>query len=394
LTHKKDAKLIIIIEERDIQFARNEHHLFSMLDDFTYKLRIPPMTEKNASYLFEALKSVGLLSGKLLNKSMSQAAKIICDTERGYRGDLLATLCDVTSNQTFSDKIEEEYTEIESETAKKSFKLISLVTSARLSIPITYICEILNIGHYAVMSLFNGELLGKIYLHTNHLNVSARHYVISEYHVKNILSDQEKETLIVELMKCVSNKFKISEIKKHPLPYRIYRSILNHFYLRDVAFAKNPSRIENIYSICQSLFTEDGIFWLQYGKFLSTEERYKDAEHCYRKGLQIYDSFQIRHALGQVLLKMYCVNNACEQEFCDEGIDLLVQEISTRGEFDPYAYTTLGHGIMDILNITGDRSDLIELLRHYTNMGLKVHRKDPGFLKMVQRGIQMGVLAV
>lgn len=393
INNKHDAKLVILIEEREVLYQKNKHHLFAIPETSSYNLKVPPLTVSNANKLVTAIRSVGLDTGKLKGKSTGAAAKIICDTERGFRGDLLATLCEVTGNKSFKEQLDDEFTEITSIESKNIFKLITIVSAARLTTPISYISEILGLSVSTIVDLVNTELDGKIYVHTGAFNISSRHPIIAEYHIQHIMNYDQKEDMIVKLMQCVSNKYTVKEIKNHPLPYRIYKAVLHHYFLRDYVFSKDISRIESVYSKCQSMFVNDGIFWLQYGRYLYLEERYKESEHCFRKGLSIYDSFQIRHALGQVLFKLYIETNCRDKSLLDEGISLLTAEIASRGNNDPYPYTTLGHGIMDVLQVCND-PELVKTWKQYANEGMKYNRLDDAFQGMIKRGIVMGLLSV
>lgn len=388
------GKLLILIEERDTHFQRNKHHLKSLTDTNSIRLTIPSLEFDNAILLYESLKNVNLTSGKLIDLSPNDAAKLICDTEQGFRGDLLATMLEVTGKKSYQHQLTEEYDEIEDQDAKEIYKLLSIVTAARLSLPITFISEILSLSVSSILSKLREILDSKIYIHDRTKNVSSRHHLIAEYHTKELISDKDKEALIVKIMSCVSKKFNIDQIRTHPLPYRIYKAILHHKFLSETVFTDDRNPIEGIYSYCQNYFKDDAIFWLQYGLFLYDVQRYPEAEHCYRKGLAIYDSFQIRNALGQVLLKLYSFGRCSDPYLLDEAIDLFRYEISTRGETDPYPYTTCGHGLMDILQIAPDNEEVKELLKDISNEGLKHHRSDDYFSGMIKRGISKGFLGI
>ncbi len=390
---KPDAKVVFIIEDREVYLQKNTHFLNYFEGETNIEFRVPHLTFVDSTILFTALTNVGMKSEKLMNLSFEDAASLICDTEAGYRGDLLATLCDISGQGSFESKLTDEINDIRNEDTREIYELISIVSASGLTIPISYLSEIFEIGTSALTEKINRELDGKIFYSDKNGTISTRHSIISEFHVKNCISNKSKEKLILKLMKCVSSKFSIQEIRLHPLPYRIYKKILHHYFMKDILFPNDNSYIEEIYSRCQTYFVEDGIFWLQYGKYLDNENRLPEAEHCFRKGLSIFDSFQLRHALGHVLLKQYCKHGCIDDEKYSEGVTFLLNEVNLRGDKDPYPYNTLCSCLLDVLSFK-QSDDVLQLLKEISNRGLKFHKNDAFFTRTIQRGISQGHLGV
>ena len=57
-------------------------------------------------------------------------------------------------------------------------------------------------------------------------------------------------------------------------------------------------------------------------------------------------------------------------------------EINIRGENDPYAYTALGHELIQILKRTPDDEELKSTLKDIINRGIKYFQDDDMFMKM------------
>lgn len=379
---KTDARVVFLVEERDNAFSKSAHNLSFFREVNSKKFRVPSLSNENAGRLLGKLKNAGL-TGILLDRRDDKAAiTYICDTEKGCRGDLLATLCNITTGKPFKTKLDEEYKEITDEIAKEVFQVLTIVTAARMAMPITYLSEIFGLGHYAVMDLIKDELDGKVYFNSENGYLSSRHHVIAEHHI-GLMTTLEKEKQIIRIMACVSHKFSIKDIKLHPLQYRIYKSIVHHNFITSI-FGSDKNAIENIYTRCQGMFADDGFFWLQYGRFLYSESRLREAEHCYRKGYDIYESFQIIHALGQVLVKIYVAEGLKEKELFNDGTDILISEVKKRGEIDPYPYTALVDVLMDVLDKQYSE-EVHKMLRDYVNAGLQIHRSHEAFKSVVRR---------
>ncbi|HBS2731024.1 TPA: hypothetical protein MAE44_005324, partial [Klebsiella pneumoniae] len=143
-----------------------------------------------------------------------------------------------------------------------------------------------------------------------------------------------------------------------------------HFLSEQVFTKKSDYKyIHEIYSICQSLYSHDGVFWLQYGRFLEKDKQIPEALHCFRRGLDLYDSFQIRHALGHLLLKKYRTEGMKDEEEYLEGIQWLEGEVKTRTT-DSYSYTTLCSELSKILEANPQNQHAKETLQKYISIAL------------------------
>lgn len=384
-------KVAFVIEERERSFAKNKHQLFSDIEKADIEFHVPKLSHKNASSLIDALNKNGLTGGGIKELDNDQAIQLILDKEKGYRGDILATLCDVVSNKPFWRKLDDDFKEITNVNAIKIFKFLCITSAARMYLPVEYVAEMQGLKVSSIFKLLKTHLSGKIYINDDCSMLSSRHQVIAEYYLDKTLTGPEKRDFIVDLMKCVSKKYKVEDIRYHPLPYRIYKALLSNSYLRFVVFKNEPNEIENIYSLCQTLFPQDAIFWLQYGKFLHKESRLDEALHCIRKGYDIYDSFQIRHALGHVILDKYVEDNFVDDELFNEGVELLEYDLTTRPE-DPYPYNTLAQCLLNILEAQFN-DGVLEKLKEVINSGLKIHRNDSSFQRTVTRYIKNGYSA-
>jgi len=383
---KISCRLCVIIEERTRQFERNKHHFMSTQVNNLKQIKVGNLNLASATRLYDKSFELGIRFEKLAGKSKQQAVKEIIDFDKGYKGDLLATLYDLSSRQSYREKLAEEYREIDSVEAQEVYQTVALVTAARLPLPLNFIAESHRISISSLDRIISEGLRDKIHTHGVTRGVSARHHSIAEYHLTHNIPPDQIKLRLIDLMSCLATKFTIEDIKHHPLSYKIYRSTLSFHYLTETLFKgkKHYAHIHEIYSECQEYFANDGVFWLQYGRFLEKDGDINAAIHCFRKGLGLYDSFQVRHALGQTLLKQYAKAKFQDRELFNEGTTLLQREIDSRGHNDVYPYTSLGQCLIQIVEKNPSDTEAVATLKSVVNRGLKYHQADHVFMEVVK----------
>ncbi|MGE5034958.1 MULTISPECIES: P-loop NTPase [Yersinia] len=374
LDNNTGCKLCIITEDRSVQFYRNYRHLYQIPSKITNKIIINTLSRNDAASLLSKSDSLGVIYEKLKDLTNEQKINKIISFDKGYNGDLLATLYDLSSGESYRKKLNDEYQEINTQEARSIYETISLVTACKLPLPLNYLSETENISISSVMKYLNEDLEGKVHIreHGNSMiSTTARHYTIAEFHLTKCFSKEKVKNTIIKLMRCMSKKFTIDDIKMHPISYRIYRSTLSYHFLSEQIFSKKEDYkyIHEIYSTCQSLYSHDGVFWLQYGRFLEKDSQVPEALHCFRRGLDLYDSFQTRHALGHLLLKKYRTEGMKDESEYMEGISWLEGEIKSRAT-DSYSYTSLCSELTKIILIDPLNIHAIQTLQKYVSLAL------------------------
>lgn len=374
LDNSVNCRLCIITEDRTQQYYRNNRHLYQIPNKYIEKINISSINEPDAKLLLDRSSELGVSYEKLKHLSKHQAINKIVDFDKGYNGDLLATLFDLSSGESYQKKLNDEYEEISEVKAKSIYETISLVTACKLPLPLNYLAEVENLSIFSTLKYLKEDLNGKVHIretNSSEITIQARHNTIAEFHLKNCIKKEDIKLKILSLMECMSTKFQITDIKLHPISYRIYRNILSFHFLTEQIFNKNSlyPMVNEIYSSCQKLFPSDGIFWLQYGRFLEKNDNIPDALHCFRRGLDLYDSFQIKHAIGQLLLKKYRNDGYINESEFDEGIGWLEAEVKTRSG-DAYPYTTLLSELLKIHKEMPNKPVVVDLLKTYSSAAL------------------------
>ncbi|PPI84529.1 hypothetical protein KEHDKFFH_09665 [Marinobacter maroccanus] len=381
------CRVCFILEERSLPYDKNIRHLSEIGDTDIRQVSIESLTENDAKLLLRKAESLGVKFEKLKGLNIEKSARKLISFDQGYKGDLLATLHDLSSSQAFEDKINYEYIEIQDDLDRDIYITISLVSAARLQLPITYISAAHEVGIPAIVKKLRNNLKGKVYLNNNRDSVLSRGHSISQYQLKSVFPKERVKNSILLLLKVVSSKFEISDIKRHPISYRVYKSLISYRYLCfDIFSLKNDEEmIHEIYSEAQKFYAHDGVFWLQYGRFLELIGQIDQAVHCFRKGLTLYEgSFQISHALGQTLLKRYVSDGLVNAEDKEEGIQILDVEINYRGTQDPFPFSAMLRGLLDILKVNKHDEELHKSFTNYANDAIRYHPKESRIREIVK----------
>lgn len=393
---KTNARLCIITESRTIQHHRNERHFKDISHNKITNFPVKNLSRDDIRILLSKSQELGHTFEKISNQTIEQSVETIHTTEQGYKGDLLATLYDMSQSRSFIQLLNDEYAEIKNPKALSLFEKISLTTSNSLPIPIEILAESEGISLNSCISIIESELAGKVSIKiakNGDYIASARHSSISNHHITTCIPKENSKKNIISLAKSLSTKFRISDIKDHPISYKIYRCIISHHYLTEVVFHKKDySKIHEIFSTCQSYYAKDGIFWLQYGRFLETDDDLDNALQCFKTGIGLYDSFQIRHALGQILLRMFRKNNFVDQTMFKEGLSYLETEIEERPS-DSYPLTTLLGELTKILNSGYNEDNVVVLkLKELTTLAFKSYNTSSDYLDRAVSGAAKALL--
>jgi hypothetical protein len=386
LNEEKRSYVLFLLEERTHTYRKNRHHL-SECSDFAEEFPLGKVTFEEAKAIAEKIKWHGLEYEDFSEYPIDKQARIILDSERGYHGDLLATLFSLTYHQNFEDKIYKEYHEIENLEAQKLLDHTAIINSFGFGTPIGYLSGFMHCDQKQILSYLNTDLRDLVITLLPSHHIVCRHRVIADFYFKNCISKKGDVDTIVNMLDYLSRQFTISDIRLHPLAYEIYKNLISFNFLYEQYFpaATRRNDTERTYHAAQKFFTKDGVFWLQFGRFYRKIGELDNAIDCYRAGLSYYDSFQTRHALGTVLLEKYIEQGCAEKELYDEGLKWLENERIRRGALDPYPTTTLCNLIFKIHKQQPENKEIYGQLTWYMNYGVKNFKEDDAFNSFLQR---------
>ena len=342
---------IFMTESRLSKFEYHQRHFKSVTPDMIHNFEVSSLETDDARKIIKKIDQLGVAYTKFDNKNENEKIQLLIDKREGYGGDLFAALYDLSSSKSYEKQIEEEYEEIEGNTQKFIYSVLALATAVRIYLPLNYLMEICDLSANKILHIFNSELKGKIKKSDFANSYSIRHHSLAIFIIKNLIAKGELTNIIIKILNVVSTKFTISDIKNHPLPFRIYRELISYRFITDVIYSKNDDieYIYNIYNVSESLFNKDAFFWLQYGRFHDKQQKYDDAIFCLRTGISRYETPHLLHALGHVLLKKYIFDGLVNNEELQEGLDILSSHLMQYGKSDSYFATTLLDMISQII---------------------------------------------
>ncbi|WP_414492865.1 SIR2 family protein [Stenotrophomonas maltophilia] len=370
---------LFILEDRLNDYQRSFRQLSASVVSDVF--RMTPLDTDDAILLARKMDDVGLVIQGFSEKSLDRRGRLIQDKERGFNGDLLSALFSLTTHENFEKKIFEEYQNLPSALARRILDVISIVNKYGLSIPIDYVAGFTGASVSEVMRCLKEDLDGMAQVPEGSSSVRCRHRVIAEYYFRECISGQGDVTSLISILEFLSRQFTVDDIKTHPLPYRIYKELINFDFLYSEYFPKGSRRADSeaVYHAAQSFFNRDGIFWLHFGRYYRKIGKMDLAIDCFRTGLTFFKSFQTAHSLGTALLEKYHAEGCSDVDLYTEGVELLERERVRRGSSDPYPTTTLIEQLLKVRGKGATPSSCDALLVQIINSGLRYFKEDLHF---------------
>lgn len=380
---------LFVLEDRSNEYKKNRRQLSSSLTQMSFELG--DLSLEDAVLIAKKIETSGLVFENFSGLSLDRRARIIYDKEKGFGGDLLSALFSLTTNENFEDKIYREYQSIKSPLAVDILNCVAIVNSLGFNVPVDYISGFLDARVQDVAKCLGEDLAGILITPQRSSVIKCRHRIIANYYFDKCIAGRGRVDLIVGVLRFISRKFSIDDIKFHPLAYRIYKELISFEFLYERYFSLEDRRTasESTYHECQRFFGRDGIFWLHFGRFYRKTGLLDEAIECFRTGLEFYGSFQTRHMLGSTLLAKYVDDGCNDKSLYEEGVELLERERALRGSTDPYPTAGLADGLMKVIEQESTNKDAIYRLKNCINDGLRHFKDDEYFGKIFMRYVKI-----
>lgn len=387
--HKKPYTLFIL-EDRTSEHRKSYRQIADPSRSEYFEF--PPLNLSDAGLIAEKIHESGLVIPKFSEFDLKKRARILVDKERGYSGDLLSALFSLTSHENFEQKIFDEYYSVPEGLPRRILDIVSILSAQDFAVPINYIAGFLSERMEDVSRCLAAELADVLVLHSKGGAVKCRHRIIAQYYFDNCIAHTGNVETIVGVLEFLSRQFTITDIKFHPLPYRIYKELISFEFLYGSYFPRSTRRAdtERTYHEAQRFFGQDGVFWLHFGRYYRKTKHWDEAIDCFRAGLNFYDSFQTRHSLGTALLEKYIAEGCEDGALYAEGYQYLETERASRGMQDPYPTTTLIALLIRIVHLAPGNSDAAERLKDCVNFGIKHFGDDEFFRKQLTKYMKLG----
>lgn len=381
---KSNPFCLFILEDRTSDYKQNHQQLKN--DALIPPCVIGELSMDDARSLARKISESGLRFGGFSELPLERQASRIIDKERGYGGDLLSALFSLTTHENFEAKVFDEYYHVKDRRASHALDVVAILDSLGLRVPISYLAGMLDCSVEDVHSHLDNELAGILLYSGKTLQVRCRHRVIASYYFRECIAGHGSVELLLGVLTFLSRQFTVADIRHHPLSYRMYKELISLEFMYNNYFSRESSERDTsaVYHYSQTLFGNDGIFWLQFGRFYRKTERVDDAIDCFRTGLGIYDSFQTRHSLGTTLLEKYLMEGCRNWKLYEEGVEILEVEAAKRGDHDAYPTSTLIEFLSRVLKADPSNRDAEDRLKRCVNYAMRHFRNDQYVMNVVR----------
>ncbi|MBM9913084.1 MULTISPECIES: tetratricopeptide repeat protein [Stenotrophomonas] len=377
---------LFILEDRTSDYRRNAAQLRVLSSPVV--VDISDLERSDALAIAKKIEDSGHTFKNFSEYSLDRRASIILDKEKGYGGDLLSALFSLTTHENFEEKIYQDYNSVADPLATRVLDVVAIVNSLGFSVPISYVSGMLAESPADVEQRLHDDLAG-VLVRKGEM-IRCRHRIIASYYFDNCIAGHGSVEMMVDILSFLSRQFAVEDIRRHPLPYRIYKELISFEFLYDQYLPIKSRRdgAESVYHEAQSMFGRDGIFWLQFGRYYRKVGNFDSAIDCFRTGLEFYESFQTKHSLGVTLIEKYMDNECLDPSLYREGVQLLDSERIRRGAGDPYPTTALIDLLSKVVRANPGLLDARDKLKGCINYGLKYFSGDAYFADQVKRFVR------
>jgi tetratricopeptide (TPR) repeat protein len=186
---------------------------------------------------------------------------------------------------------------------------------------------------------------------------------------------------VLNFLSAVSGDVTPYAISRRTPEFIAYRGIINFDNMVDL-FGEDYEEISGIYNELRTYYSNDFLFYLQFGRAEVHFDHFDVAENYLKQSLGIREvgNFQAWHNLGVLYLKRGRLdpNEATADADLHRGEEILRGQIPTRGEVDAYPYAALVIHKLRYLRAHGSirYADEIEELVDLAQAGIRKHPMD------------------
>lgn len=184
----------------------------------------------------------------------------------------------------------------------------------------------------------------------NRGKMQARHPVYSRILFESVVDQNDIARAIKATIRAFSVYGSPVVVKVDKNEGKIFKSILNHRFLKDILH-DDEGLILDIYKSFETYFHNDGLYWVQYGLALRSFGRHEDAYDKLRTASEAYSSNHTEHALAQQLLILAdrAPDRTVAMAYLADAVDRLKAIDSVIEAEDMYPIVTLSEGHTKII---------------------------------------------
>ncbi|MGC3972223.1 MAG: hypothetical protein QM775_34240 [Pirellulales bacterium] len=324
----------IVVAERTNRFASISHALAELTP---IEVVMPDLDAEDVKEIIAKLEAFGFL-GALRDKTPQQ--RIDAFMERANK-QLLVALREATGGDGFGNILQNEYGELVP-AAKLAYTICCIaVAHGAPGVYMRHLLPCLGRAEFSRAVIIK-ELLRGVLVPCNASDtmVKPRHRLIAHWVANEIAPTGIKNEAIGKFLQQISADIVPNEIRRRTPAYLAYRGMINSEHLKET-FAGDHEVILGLYEELKPYYDRDFLFWLQYGMAQINAGRLDVAENYINQSLSMnQNSHQTKHQLGCLcLLKaVRAPNPAFAIEQAHKGIELLMEQIRTKGDENSYPY--------------------------------------------------------
>lgn len=298
------------------------------------------------------------------------------------REQLLIALREATFSQNFADTITNEFESLPDGDTRALLMIVGIATAARVGIEVGSAKE----AYERVASSRSFEdaerALDGIISRLPNGRMFARH----ELYVRHIIDDVVDVRLLSSCLTAITSTY-----TKYPVPVVrnvskidavLFRFCWNHKFIYDQCKRRGElEEGERLYSQFEIEFQMDGHFWLQYGLYLSSCGKRRDALTMLRRSIEAYpDNPYSLHAYAELQLEVardMPTYDLAARSMIDHSVTILEELDARKHEIDQYPLVTLANLHVGTLNRFDQRDEAIAFARSYFERLQQLERRMP-----------------
>jgi hypothetical protein len=324
----------LLVAERSNKYASLH---FPIADCEPDEIRMPDLCEEDVIAILAKLDSFGFL-GELRGKTPND--QIGAFMQRAEK-QLLVALREATSGQGFDFILRTEYSELAAP-AKLAYAICCIaVAHGAPGVYTRHLLPCLGKTEFKKAIVIRDLLRGVLVpANPGETMLKPRHRLIAHWVANQIAAQGEKVEAVTSFLKQIAPDITPNEIRRRSPAYLAYRGMINSEALKET-FSNDWEIILGIYEELKPFYDNDFLFWLQFGMAHIGAQRYDVAENYLDQSLAIWpNSHQTLHQMGCLYLIQAArsPNPTAVQERANRGIELLSEQIKTKGDDNSYPY--------------------------------------------------------
>ena len=254
---------------------------------------------------------------------------------------LLVGMYQATSGLRFSEKVVEEYMELE-EITRFLYGVICMIHSQRYSLNLDEVLTAVNSSSNETLNVLEQLVArGLVTRDDKYSGYNARHRVVAEQVVNSQVFRSEVRTIIGGLMVALAINLKSTE-SRNSRRWRRFTRFLNHEFLLNFLVLEDARQV---YGSIESVMEWDYHFWLQRGSLEIQEGDLEFATNYLGQAKSLAPTDRLVRAGWSYLLMKKAARMPSHTEaraWFSEGYEILISLVEDRGYSDPHPYHILG----------------------------------------------------